>query len=172
MSTALSTKIAFDKAVWDAKTTGYDPAGGHALIHVIATESGSVYRIDEWNGTWFIYQERGDTLDRAHRVGLNYHPQLLAVASDIATRRLKMKLGIVEGGKALVLKSTGLAHLATLLLAAAKPAPSAHPECDWCNAVANGTVVGGPSHDGSPRCPCGSIASGGGRAHCACDWCF
>lgn len=32
--------------------------------------------------------------------------------------------------------------------------------------------VFGPSHDGSPRCESGSIASGGKRAHCTCDVCF
>lgn len=30
----------------------------------------------------------------------------------------------------------------------------------------------GPSHEGSPLCRCGSLASGGHRAHCACDTCF
>lgn len=29
-----------------------------------------------------------------------------------------------------------------------------------------------PSHDGSPNCESGSIASGGTRAHCTCDTCF
>jgi hypothetical protein len=29
-----------------------------------------------------------------------------------------------------------------------------------------------PSHDGSPRCESGSIASGGKNAHCTCDVCF
>lgn len=28
------------------------------------------------------------------------------------------------------------------------------------------------SHNGSPRCRSGSIASGGHRAHCTCDTCF
>lgn len=30
----------------------------------------------------------------------------------------------------------------------------------------------GPSHDGSPGCESGSIASGGNRSHCTCDTCF
>lgn len=30
----------------------------------------------------------------------------------------------------------------------------------------------GPSHDGSRMCKSGSIASGGTRAHCACDFCY
>lgn len=30
----------------------------------------------------------------------------------------------------------------------------------------------GPSHDGSRMCKSGSIASGGTRAHCACDYCY
>lgn len=29
-----------------------------------------------------------------------------------------------------------------------------------------------PSHDGSPRCESGSLASGGTHAHCTCDACF
>jgi hypothetical protein len=29
-----------------------------------------------------------------------------------------------------------------------------------------------PSHDGSPRCQSGSIASGGRNDHCTCDTCF
>jgi len=30
----------------------------------------------------------------------------------------------------------------------------------------------GPSHEGSRMCKSGSIASGGTRAHCACDYCY
>ena len=30
----------------------------------------------------------------------------------------------------------------------------------------------GPSHQGSPNCKCGSIASGGDKAHCTCRTCF
>jgi len=29
-----------------------------------------------------------------------------------------------------------------------------------------------PSHNGSPNCESGSIASGGSKAHCSCDICF
>ena len=29
-----------------------------------------------------------------------------------------------------------------------------------------------PTHDGSPSCESGSIASGGTKAHCTCDRCF
>ena len=29
-----------------------------------------------------------------------------------------------------------------------------------------------PTHDGSPRCESGSIASGGTVEHCTCDVCF
>jgi len=29
-----------------------------------------------------------------------------------------------------------------------------------------------PSHYGSSLCECGSLASGGDRAHCSCDGCF
>lgn len=30
----------------------------------------------------------------------------------------------------------------------------------------------GPSHSGSADCQCGSLASGGEKAHCSCDRCF
>ncbi len=30
----------------------------------------------------------------------------------------------------------------------------------------------GPSHNGSRHCESGSIASGGDKAHCTCDFCF
>ena len=30
----------------------------------------------------------------------------------------------------------------------------------------------GPSHDGSEHCESDSIASGGTRSHCSCDYCF
>ena len=30
----------------------------------------------------------------------------------------------------------------------------------------------GPRHDGSSSCKCGSIASGGTKAHCTCSACF
>jgi len=33
-------------------------------------------------------------------------------------------------------------------------------------------VPGLPSHEGSRGCKSGSIASGGTRAHCACDYCY
>lgn len=43
--------------------------------------------------------------------------------------------------------------------------------CPTCRRVA---TEGGlaPSHDGSPRCQSGSIASGGDYAHCSCGTCF
>ena len=39
------------------------------------------------------------------------------------------------------------------------------PGCTWSSKH-------GPSHDGSRMCKSGSIASGGTRAHCACDYCY
>ena len=33
-------------------------------------------------------------------------------------------------------------------------------------------VPGLPSHEGSRMCKSGSIASGGTRAHCSCDYCY
>jgi hypothetical protein len=30
----------------------------------------------------------------------------------------------------------------------------------------------GPSHQGSKHCRSGSLASGGSKAHCACDACY
>lgn len=33
-------------------------------------------------------------------------------------------------------------------------------------------VPGLPSHEGSRMCKSGSVASGGTRAHCACDYCY
>jgi len=33
-------------------------------------------------------------------------------------------------------------------------------------------VKTGPSHEGSRMCKSGSIASGGTRSHCSCDYCF
>ncbi len=41
--------------------------------------------------------------------------------------------------------------------------------CPVCSQIGAGF---GPSHDGSPLCRCGSLASGGHRAHCSCDTCF
>jgi hypothetical protein len=38
--------------------------------------------------------------------------------------------------------------------------------CEQCLDLA------GPTHGGSSFCQSGSIASGGHRAHCTCDWCF
>ena len=40
-------------------------------------------------------------------------------------------------------------------------------ECSTCKR--NGP---GPSHEGSPHCKSGSIASGGKKAHCSCDTCY
>jgi hypothetical protein len=42
-------------------------------------------------------------------------------------------------------------------------------ECKTCLEIAGGF---GPSHNGSPNCESGSIASGGNRSHCSCDTCF
>jgi len=42
------------------------------------------------------------------------------------------------------------------------------PECSTCVRYANG----GPSHEGSRLCRCGSIASGGTKAHCTCRACW
>lgn len=41
--------------------------------------------------------------------------------------------------------------------------------CATCEQIGDGF---GPSHDGSPRCESGSLASGGTHAHCTCDTCF
>lgn len=45
------------------------------------------------------------------------------------------------------------------------------PHCDTCEDIEEMGGFG-PSHNGSPRCESGSIASGGTRAHCTCDTCF
>ena len=39
-----------------------------------------------------------------------------------------------------------------------------------CTSCADTTYL--PRHAGSRYCESGSIASGGTRPHCACDWCF
>lgn len=44
----------------------------------------------------------------------------------------------------------------------------ADPPCSTCVKYAGQ----GPSHNGSRNCSSGSIASGGTRSHCSCDWCF
>lgn len=53
---------------------------------------------------------------------------------------------------------------------------TAHPECTTCLGYATDLRLAGdyfgPRHDGSKRCESGSIASGGERSHCTCDWCF
>jgi len=41
--------------------------------------------------------------------------------------------------------------------------------CAACSQIGGGV---GPSHEGSPLCRCGSLASGGHRVHCSCDTCF
>lgn len=43
-------------------------------------------------------------------------------------------------------------------------------ECATCEEIKR--TGEGPSHNGSPNCESGSIASGGTVAHCACDVCF
>lgn len=45
-------------------------------------------------------------------------------------------------------------------------------ECATCRLIREEHKGHGPSHAGSPRCESGSLASGGNRAHCACDTCF
>ncbi len=50
------------------------------------------------------------------------------------------------------------------------PLIDGEPECGSCRMNPPGSFA--PSHDGSPRCESGSIASGGRSAHCACDTCF
>ena len=55
-------------------------------------------------------------------------------------------------------------------LKAQKPAAAkkdTKSECSTCKR--NGP---GPSHEGSPHCRSGSIASGGTKAHCSCDTCY
>ncbi len=53
--------------------------------------------------------------------------------------------------------------------AIASARPVAKP-CKMCDDVKAEGI--GPSHDGSRACRCGSIASGGDRAHCTCRACF
>lgn len=45
-------------------------------------------------------------------------------------------------------------------------------ECKTCVEITEKYGGFGPSHDGSKFCESGSIASGGSKAHCSCDWCF
>jgi hypothetical protein len=47
-----------------------------------------------------------------------------------------------------------------------------YPECPTCELIRTKHGGCGPSHNGSPRCESGSIASGGTRAHCTCSRCF
>jgi len=42
--------------------------------------------------------------------------------------------------------------------------------CPGCEAAECESIY--PTHEGSPYCSSGSIASGGSRAHCTCDRCF
>ncbi len=44
--------------------------------------------------------------------------------------------------------------------------------CPTCEEIRTEHKGFGPSHNGSPRCESGSIASGGQNAHCSCDTCF
>jgi hypothetical protein len=44
-----------------------------------------------------------------------------------------------------------------------------YPDCWMCQKYAGKFA---PSHRGSSFCKCGSIASGGDKAHCTCDLCF
>jgi hypothetical protein len=44
-------------------------------------------------------------------------------------------------------------------------------ECPQC-AYQRETKDPGPSHNGSSHCESGSLASGGTRSHCTCDFCF
>ena len=44
------------------------------------------------------------------------------------------------------------------------------PDCETCRKALRGGIS--PSHNGSKHCESGSIASGGSRAHCTCDFCF
>lgn len=52
----------------------------------------------------------------------------------------------------------------TAVLVAEKPCP-ADPSCTYGDGP-------GPSHNGSRMCKSSSIASGGTRAHCSCDYCY
>lgn len=45
-------------------------------------------------------------------------------------------------------------------------------DCITCKQIKEDYRGFGPSHNGSINCSSGSIASGGRRAHCACDTCF
>ncbi len=46
------------------------------------------------------------------------------------------------------------------------------PDCKTCRDIHDSRDRFGPSHRGARNCESGSIASGGDRAHCTCDWCW
>lgn len=48
-----------------------------------------------------------------------------------------------------------------------REAPADCPDCERFRALGTG-----PSHNGRPGCRCGSIASGGTKAHCSCSTCW
>lgn len=50
-----------------------------------------------------------------------------------------------------------------------KPPYKNDPNCEVCKKY-KGQFA--PTHNGSQYCNCGSIASGGTKAHCTCDVCF
>lgn len=51
-----------------------------------------------------------------------------------------------------------------------KERQSLREELKWhCTSCAKSEIV---SHEGSPLCESGSLASGGHRSHCTCDVCF
>jgi len=65
-------------------------------------------------------------------------------------------------------------HLAASAEAAKKKAAEKHATLEKSKAECPTCKRGGPgpSHEGSPHCRSGSLASGGHRAHCSCDTCY
>ncbi len=51
-------------------------------------------------------------------------------------------------------------------------APVPREPLDTCPPECSKKGWSGPSHNGSRMCKSGSIASGGTRAHCSCDYCY
>ncbi len=109
---------------------------------------------------------RADDARRADRAALSAFVDTVEATGGVETHRngLRSPAADVEWldlGEAYVIACEALGRV---------PLIDGAPACGSCRMNPPGSFA--PSHDGSPRCESGSIASGGRSAHCACDTCF
>lgn len=114
----------------------------------------------------YVAVQVGKTVRRTMIEQTGIAPEELPTAQDIKVGRKGLKQGVGEFAQLDDVEGQRLIESQVMHEMLPSLSEDAIPGCPECSG-------GNPaSHNGSKQCTSGSIASGGPRAHCTCDYCF